>query len=182
MLSLSLLLRFPLRCTGSFLRRVRNNLIWNTAGTERPWMFFTWHHYKDIIKSSQRACCARLGLRGRGWSRVGIGCQSRIIKVYPWIRSWILSSVTESKSLCICSFFHARRPQLHPTPTSTSRLRALTQGGGHPVCCSEWPKVWISVSPGCPAHAPPFQSPPVPRLDVPPRAHIEKRRFQNYSV
>lgn len=93
-------------------------------------MFFTWHHYKDIIKSSQRSCCARLGLRGKGWSRVGIGCQSRIIKVYPWIRSWILSSVTESKSLCICSFFHARRPQLHPTPTSTSRLRALTQGWG----------------------------------------------------
>lgn len=65
MLSLSLLLRFPHRCPGSFLRRVRNNLIWNTAGTERPWMFFTWHHYEDIIKSSQRACSARLGLRGR---------------------------------------------------------------------------------------------------------------------
>lgn len=131
-LSLSLLLRFPLRCTGSFLRRVRNNLIWNTAGTERPWMFFTWHHYKDIIKSSQRACCARLGLRGRGWSRVGIGCQSRIIKVYPWIRSWILSSVTESKSLCICSFFHARRPQLHPTPPPhpDSERSLKGRGGG----------------------------------------------------
>lgn len=64
--ALSLLLRFPLRCPGSFLRRVRNNLIWNTAGTERPWMFFTWHHYKDIIKSSQRACGARLCLRARG--------------------------------------------------------------------------------------------------------------------
>lgn len=129
-LSLSLLLRFPLRCTGSFLRRVRNNLIWNTAGTERPWMFFTWHHYKDIIKSSQRACCARLGLRGRGWSRVGIGCQSRIIKVYPWIRSWILSSVTESKSLCICSFFHARRPQLHPTPPPHPDSERSLKGGG----------------------------------------------------